>query len=84
MSVWVCKYSNEKTHIGGVRLTACFVTCAACPTHITNHRPKQKWRGMLLDTSRHFYPPPVIARLLDAMAMNHMNVLHWHMTDDQV
>ncbi|EGD73317.1 hypothetical protein PTSG_05033 [Salpingoeca rosetta] len=45
--------------------------------------PQQPWRGLLLDTSRHFYPLPVIIRLIEGMAMNKLNVLHWHMTDDQ-
>ncbi|CAK9015145.1 unnamed protein product [Durusdinium trenchii] len=39
------------------------------------------WRGILLDTARHFIPVEVITSLLWAMAANKLNVLHWHLTD---
>lgn len=40
-------------------------------------------RGILLDTSRNFYPVDDILRILDAQSYNKMNVLHWHATDSQ-
>jgi hexosaminidase len=46
-------------------------------------RPRFTWRGLLIDVSRHFEPVDVILRNLDGMAALKMNVLHWHLTDDQ-
>jgi len=45
--------------------------------------PRFTWRGLLIDVSRHFQPVAVIKRNLDGMASVKMNVLHWHLTDDQ-
>ena len=45
--------------------------------------PRFPWRGLLIDVSRHWEPPAVIERNLDAMAAVKLNVLHWHLSDDQ-
>ena len=45
--------------------------------------PRFCWRGLLIDVSRHWEPADIIKRNLDAMAAVKMNVLHWHLSDDQ-
>ena len=45
--------------------------------------PRFRWRGFMLDVSRHFEPLPVIERMLDGMAIAKLNVFHWHLSDDQ-
>jgi hexosaminidase len=46
-------------------------------------QPRFPWRGTLIDVSRHFIPIDVLKRNLDGMAAVKMNVLHWHLSDDQ-
>ncbi|UOG73837.1 beta-N-acetylhexosaminidase [Hymenobacter tibetensis] len=46
-------------------------------------QPRFPWRGLLIDAARHFMPVPLIKRNLDAMAAVKLNVLHWHLADDQ-
>lgn len=41
------------------------------------------WRGLLLDSARRFIPLPDLKRQLQGMASAKLNVLHWHLTDDQ-
>ncbi|CAL1170278.1 unnamed protein product [Cladocopium goreaui] len=43
--------------------------------------PRFKWRGLMLDTARHFIPMQVMKSLLLGMASTKLNVLHWHLTD---
>ncbi|WP_368543574.1 beta-N-acetylhexosaminidase [Enterobacter soli] len=45
--------------------------------------PRFPWRGLLLDSARHFVPLEDIKRQIDGMAAAKLNVLHWHLTDDQ-
>jgi hexosaminidase len=46
-------------------------------------RPRFPWRGLLIDCARHFQTVEVLKRNLDAMAAVKLNVLHWHLTEDQ-
>ncbi|WP_324676497.1 beta-N-acetylhexosaminidase [Hymenobacter sp. GOD-10R] len=46
-------------------------------------QPRFAWRGLLIDAARHFMPVAVMKRNLDAMAAVKLNVLHWHLSDDQ-
>ena len=46
-------------------------------------QPRYSWRGAHLDVSRHFFAPEFIYRFIDYLAMNKMNIFHWHLNDDQ-
>ncbi len=45
--------------------------------------PRFPWRGLMIDAGRHFMPVDVIKRNIDAMAAVKLNVLHFHLTEDQ-
>ncbi len=55
----------------------------AAPSITIKDQPRFQWRGTLIDVSRHFIPLDVLKRNLDGMAAVKMNVLHWHLSDDQ-
>ena len=46
-------------------------------------RPRLAWRGLMLDSARHFQSAQFVMRYIDWMALHKLNVLHWHLTDDQ-
>jgi len=58
--------------------TAWSVPCVSIEDH-----PRFRWRGLLLDTARHFMPKSSILKLIDVMALHKLNSLQLHLTDDQ-
>ena len=45
--------------------------------------PRYGWRGVLLDDCRHFFGKETVKGVLELMAQHKLNVLHWHLTEDQ-
>ena len=45
--------------------------------------PRHAWRGLHLDVARHFFEIPQLEKMIDALALHRLNVLHLHLTDDQ-
>ena len=55
----------------------------AAPAVTIQDRPRFPWRGLMIDSARHFIPLDIIRRNLDGMEAVKMNVFHWHLTDNQ-
>ena len=55
----------------------------AAPAVTIQDQPRFPWRGLMIDSGRHFIPLDVIRRNLDGMEAVKMNVFHWHLSDDQ-
>jgi hexosaminidase len=53
------------------------------PGLLIHDEPRFAWRGLSLDCSRHFISVSAIERTIDGMAAVKLNVLHWHLTDDE-
>lgn len=55
----------------------------AVPAVTIEDKPRFPWRGLMIDSGRHFMPIDVIERNLDAMASVKLNVFHWHLSENQ-
>jgi hexosaminidase len=55
----------------------------AIPAIQITDTPRFRWRGLMLDSVRHFQSPEFIRHYIDWMALHKLNVLGWHLTDDQ-
>ena len=56
---------------------------ARLPALLIEDAPRYPWRGLLVDVARRPLPLDAMLRLLDTMAAARLNVLHWHLCDDQ-
>ena len=54
------------------------IRCAFIADH-----PAVQWRGAMLDVSRHLFTAAFIMHFIDLLALHHLNIFHWHLTDDQ-
>lgn len=68
---------RQKVADGAPARGSCSVPCVSIEDY-----PRFRWRGLMLDVSRHFFTKDEIKQLLDAMALQKMNTFHWHLVDD--
>ncbi len=45
--------------------------------------PRFAKRSVMMDCCRHFFPVEDIKRVIEQMSIAHMNMFHWHLSDDQ-
>jgi len=55
----------------------------AAPAVTIQDKPRFPWRGLMIDSARHFIPLDVIRRNIDGMEAVKMNVFHWHLSENQ-
>jgi hexosaminidase len=55
----------------------------AVPALKIQDQPRFPWRGLMIDSARHFIPLDVIRRNIDGMEAVKMNVFHWHLSENQ-
>jgi hexosaminidase len=80
--VLVSSHSPRGLFYGAVTLWQ-LAASAQIPAVEIEDAPRFRWRGLLLDSARHYQSPQFIERLIDTMALHKLNVLQWHLTDDQ-
>jgi hexosaminidase len=79
----VSSHSPRGLFYGAVTLWQLAAASSSIPALDIEDAPRFRWRGLLLDSARHYQSPQFIERLIDTMALHKLNVLQWHLTDDQ-
>jgi len=77
---------TAKTVFGALRGLETFsqlVRYQMLPTTQINDFPRFPWRGLLIDTSRHYQTIDTIKTAIQGLSYDKMNVLHWHISDGQ-
>jgi hexosaminidase len=55
----------------------------AIPAASIEDAPRFAWRGLMVDSTRHFQSLDTLKAVIDTMAAHKMNTFHWHLVDDQ-
>ncbi|WP_454761543.1 family 20 glycosylhydrolase [Caulobacter segnis] len=55
----------------------------AIPAAAIEDAPRFAWRGLMIDSARHFQSLDTLKAVIDTMAAHKMNTFHWHLVDDQ-
>lgn len=55
----------------------------AVPAMHVDDAPRFPWRGLMVDSARHFQTTQELRKIIDQMALLKLNTFHWHLTDDQ-
>jgi hexosaminidase len=53
------------------------------PSVTIDDKPRFPWRGLMIDTGRHFIPLDILRQNIDLMEASKLNVFHWHLSEDQ-
>ena len=53
------------------------------PLVVIRDMPTYRWRGSMLDVSRHFFTVDEVKQVIDILALYKLNTLHLHLADDQ-
>lgn len=76
-------HENAPADLPAAGLPAADLPAADLPAVKIVDSPRFAWRGLMLDSARHYQSPEFIMQLIDWMSLHKLNVLHWHLTDDQ-
>ncbi|ATC23446.1 beta-hexosaminidase [Caulobacter vibrioides] len=55
----------------------------ALPAASIEDAPRFAWRGLMIDSARHYQSLDTLKAVIDAMAAHKLNTFHWHLVDDQ-
>jgi len=76
-------FQEGQTNLDGHAPAANFLSIKNTPISIEDE-PRFPWRGMLVDTARHYFSIDKLKEIIDALSWNKMNVFHWHIVDAEV
>ncbi len=81
--VKIASASKAGLFYGAVTLWQLATESAELPAVTIDDQPRFKWRGLMVDSCRHFQEVAELKKIIDAMASQKLNVMQWNLADDQ-
>ena len=75
--------STELGIVWGLTTLAALMNGDGVPCCSIEDSPKYIHRALSLDCARHFFPAEEVKKIIEEISLAKMNVLHWHLADDQ-
>ena len=79
----IASASKAGLFYGAVTLWQMATQGADIPAVAIDDQPRFKWRGLMVDSCRHFQDVGELKKIIDAMASQKLNVMQWNLADDQ-
>lgn len=81
-------YANNQTGQMYAYITLAQLLFDAKKTHelqsqVIQDYPQYLYRGLMLDSVRHFFDVEAVKQVINLMAIQKLNTLHWHLADDE-
>jgi hexosaminidase len=68
---------------GAVTLWQLATQSSDIPAVTIDDQPRFRWRGLMVDSCRHFQEVAELKKIIDGMASQKLNVMQWNLADDQ-
>ena len=79
----VIKASTELGVVWALTTFVALIDGGKVPCCSIEDAPKHIHRALSLDCARHFFPVDEVMKIIEEISLAKMNVLHWHLSDDQ-
>ena len=80
IQIWHNDYSG---YVYALETLSQLIGDGAIPYTIIRDQPLVSYRGIMIDSARHFLSVNSIKRVIQAMPLSKLNILHWHIVDDE-
>jgi hexosaminidase len=76
-------YSDYSGYVYALESLSQIIKGNSIPYAIIRDEPLLEYRGIMIDSARHFLGVAAIKRLIESMPLSKLNILHWHLVDDE-
>lgn len=76
------RFSTQRGYVYAMETLFQMVEKGSLPIGEVDDEPLVEYRGIMLDSVRHFLSTKAIKRTIEAMPLSKLNYLHWHIVDD--